>query len=61
MEGVISPLVGVVGAMQAMEAVNILLDHGQLHGVVWLFDAHAMEWQRMKLPKNPQCPACGGG
>lgn len=59
-EGVISPLVGVVGAMQAMEAVNILLGHGQLHGVVWLFDAHAMEWQRMQLPKNPQCPACAG-
>ena len=61
MEGIISPLVGVVGTMQAMEAVNILLGHGQLAGVVWLFDAHAMEWQRMKLPKNPQCPACGGG
>lgn len=59
MEGVISPLVGVVGAMQAMEAVNLLLDHGQLPGVVWLFDAEGMEWQRMKLPKNRGCPACG--
>ena len=61
LEGVISPLVGVVGAMQAMEAVNLLLGHGQLPGVVWLFDAQAMEWQRMQLPKNPQCGACGGG
>ena len=58
MEGVIAPLVGVIGAMQAMEAVNLLLGHGQLHGVVWLFDARAMEWQRMQLPKNPNCPAC---
>lgn len=58
-EGVISPLVGVIGSMQAMEAVNILLGNGQLHGVVWLFDAQAMEWQRMRLPKNPQCAACG--
>jgi len=60
MEGVISPLVGVIGAMQALEGVNILLGHGQLHGVVWLFDARAMEWQRMQLPKNPRCAACGG-
>ena len=60
MEGVISPLVGVVGAMQALEAVNILLGRGQLPGVVWLFDAQVMEWQRMQLPKNPECVACGG-
>lgn len=59
MEGVISPLVGVIGAMQALEAVNIILGRGQLAGVVWLFDAQAMEWQRMQLPRNPQCPACG--
>ncbi len=59
-EGVIAPLVGIIGSMQAMEAVNLLLGNGQLPGVVWLLDAHAMEWQRMQLPKNPQCPACGG-
>lgn len=59
MEGVVAPLVGVIGTMQAMEAVNILLGDGQLHGIVWLFDAASMEWQKMKLPKNPDCPACG--
>lgn len=59
-EGVIAPLVGVLGSMQAMETLNILLGNGALHGVVWLFDAQAMEWQRMQLPKNPQCAACGG-
>ncbi len=59
MEGVVSPLVGVIGTMQAMEAMNILLGEGQLHGVVWLFDARSMEWQKMKLPKNPNCAACG--
>jgi adenylyltransferase/sulfurtransferase len=58
-EGVISPLVGVIGTMQALEAVNILLGRGQLHGAVWLFDAQYMEWQKMTLPKNPHCPACG--
>jgi molybdopterin/thiamine biosynthesis adenylyltransferase len=61
MEGVVAPLVGVIGTMQAMEAVNILLGNPQLNGVVWLFDARSMEWQRMQLNRNPQCPACGDG
>lgn len=60
-EGVISPLVGVIGTMQALEAVNILLGRGQLHGTVWLFDAQFMDWQKMVLPRNPRCPACGAG
>ena len=59
MEGVVAPLVGVIGTMQAMEAVNILLGESQLPGIVWLFDAQSMEWQKMILPKNPRCPACG--
>ena len=60
-EGVISPLVGVIGTMQALEAINILLGRGQLHGTVWLFDGQFMEWQKMTLPKNPNCAACGNG
>lgn len=59
MEGVTAPLVGVIGTMQAMEAMNILLGESQLNGVIWLFDARSMDWQRMKLNKNPNCPACG--
>lgn len=59
-EGVISPLVGVIGTMQALESLNILLGRGQLHGTVWLFDGQFMEWQKMTLPRNPNCPACGG-
>lgn len=59
MEGVVAPLVGVIGTMQAMEAMNIILGNPQLCGVVWLFDARNMEWQRMQLNRNPNCPACG--
>ena len=59
-EGVIAPLVGVVGSMQGLEAVHRLLGRGKLPGVVWLLDGLAMEWQRMVLPKNPNCVACSG-
>ena len=58
-EGVVAPLVGIIGTMQVMEAINILLGDGQLPGIVWLFDGTSMAWQKMKLPKNPACPACG--
>ncbi len=59
MEGVVAPLVGIIGTMQAMEAMNILLGNPQLVGTVWLFDARAMEWQQMQLNRNPGCAACG--
>ena len=58
-EGVVAPLVGVIGTMQAMEAMNILLDQARLCGIVWLFDAYNMEWQQMQLNRNPRCPCCG--
>ncbi len=61
MEGVVSPLVGIIGTMQALEAVNTLLGQAQLNGKMWLFDGAGMEWQQMILPKNPNCPACGSG
>lgn len=60
MEGVISPLVGVIGAMQALESVNLLLGNGALVGRLLLFDGRLMEWQKIRLPKDPKCPACGG-
>ena len=52
-EGVISPLVGVIGTMQALEAVNILLGRGQLAGALWLFDAQFMEWQKNGFAQKP--------
>lgn len=58
--GVIAPLPGIIGAMQALEAVKLIAGIGQsLRGRLLLLDALSMEWNRMNLRKNPQCPTCG--
>ena len=60
MEGVIAPIVGVIGTMQALEALNVLLKTGPgLRGRVMVFDGIAMDWQMINLPRNDDCPACG--
>ncbi len=60
LEGVLGPVVGVIGTMQAVQTLLILAGQGQeLVNRLLLFDALAMEWQGVKLPKNPDCPACG--
>ncbi len=57
--GVIAPLTGIIGSMQAMEAMKLLLNIGQpLIGRVLIFDGLAMSWQEMKLKRNPNCPTC---
>lgn len=58
MEGVVAPLVGVIGTMQAQAAMNTLLGKDSLVGKVLLYDSHAMEWHRITLNKNPNCPVC---
>jgi len=57
-EGVLAPVVGIIGTMQAQETINVLLNRPALVGTLLLLDAQYLEWQRMKLPKNPNCPAC---
>ena len=58
--GVLAPLVGVVGAMQALQAIKILSGFGDpLLGRLLIFDAKLMTWRTLKVPKNPQCPVCG--
>ena len=57
--GVISPLVGVIGSMQALEAIKCLTEIGEsLVGTVLFFDAKFAEWRRIGLSKNPNCPVC---
>lgn len=59
MEGVVAPLVGVIGTLQAQAAMNCLLGSSSLVGTVLLYDAHKMEWHRITLKPNPDCPVCG--
>ena len=58
MEGVVAPVVGIIGTMQAQETINVLLKRPALVGKLLLLDAQNLDWQRMKLTKNPNCPAC---
>ena len=58
--GIVSPVVGVLGSMQAIEVIKLIVDTGdKLMGRVLLFDALSMQWESMQLPKNPACPVCG--
>ena len=58
--GVIAPLVGVVGTMQAMETVKLITRVGEpLIGLVLYYDALRAEWRRFRLAKRPGCPVCG--
>lgn len=58
--GVLAPLVGVIGSMQALEAVKLLAGIGRtLAGRLLLFDASTSQWREMKLPRDPECPVCG--
>ena len=58
-EGILAPLVGIIGSLQALEVLNLLLNAGPgLCGQVLLFDGLAMECQTVMLPKKASCPAC---
>lgn len=57
--GVFSPLVGIIGATQAAEAIKALLGIGQtLTGRLLLLDAISMEWRSIKFTKDDQCKLC---
>lgn len=57
--GVIGPLVGMIGASQAMEAIKVITGVGKpLVGRLLLLDAWQMEWREMKLARDPNCPVC---
>lgn len=57
--GVLAPLVGIIGSLQATEALKILSGMGaSLAGQLILFNAQFMEWQTLQTHRHVQCPVC---
>ena len=57
--GVAAPLVGIVGSIQAMEAIKVVAGVGDtLTGYVLYLDAKRMELRKLKLSRDPNCPTC---
>ena len=58
--GVIGVLPGVIGSIQATEAVKFLIGVGELlTGRLLIYDAEGMDFRNVNLKKNPKCPVCG--
>lgn len=58
--GVFAPLVGIVGTMQAAEALKLLAGMGsRLVGRLQMLDGRGMEFTEVRLARNPACPVCG--
>ncbi len=59
--GVLAPLVGVMGSLQALECIKVLAGIGKpLCGRLLLFDATGLQFRELQLRKNPDCSVCGG-
>ena len=58
--GVLAPVVGVIGSLQAMEALKVLADFGEpLRGHLLVLDLRSMEIRRLALLPRADCPDCG--
>ncbi|NIY49929.1 HesA/MoeB/ThiF family protein [Cedecea colo] len=58
--GVIGPVVGVMGTLQALEAIKLLTGMVPASGSLRLFDARQHSWRALSMQKSAQCPVCGG-
>jgi molybdopterin/thiamine biosynthesis adenylyltransferase len=60
--GVLAPVVGILGSLQALEALKVLLGLGEtLCGRLVVFDGTVHDWRTLKLRRDPHCPVCGDG
>ena len=57
--GIAAPVVGVVGTLQALEALKLIVGVGEpLAGYLLTFDARHMDWRKLKLSQRPDCESC---
>ncbi len=57
--GIIAPLAGVIGSLQALETLKVITGAGRpLEGQLLVIDALTMEWRGIRLRKDPNCPVC---
>jgi adenylyltransferase/sulfurtransferase len=57
--GILAPVAGVIGSLQALEAIKVLLNIGDnLCGRLLIFDGLHTEWRELQLKKDPACPVC---
>ncbi|MBI3188225.1 MAG: molybdopterin-synthase adenylyltransferase MoeB [Gammaproteobacteria bacterium] len=58
--GVISPMVGIIGSIQALETIKLIAGTGETLAVkLFLCDGLYQAWRTMRLRKDPHCPVCG--
>jgi adenylyltransferase/sulfurtransferase len=58
--GVLAPVVGIIGSLQALEAIKLILSLGpNPAGRLTVFDGMSHEWRTLKLKRDPSCPTCG--
>ena len=58
--GIFAPLTGIIGTMQAAEALKLLIGCGtSLAGRLLLLDGLGMEWREIRIPRDPGCAVCG--
>lgn len=57
--GVLGPVVGVVGSLQALEALRLLLGKNDGAGRLRIWNAQDMSWRTVAIPRDPRCATCG--
>ncbi|MCW4151587.1 molybdopterin-synthase adenylyltransferase MoeB [Halomonas sp. 18H] len=57
--GVVAPLVGLIGSFQALEALKLVSGAGSVHQGLSTFDGLSGQWRHFRVPRDPACPVCG--